>query len=429
MGLGVLGRGVGDARFLAEQGAKVVVTDLKTKKDLKDSVKELENFKNISLVLGGHRMKDFKETDLVIKGAGVPISSPYIDQARLEGIPIRMSSALFAEMTPATVIGVTGTKGKTTTSYLLHHIFNKAGKEVFLGGNARLISTLSYLPKSKKGELAILELDSWQLQGFGEVKMSPSFSVFTNFSSDHMDYYKGDMEAYFKDKSYIFLYQKRGDVLVLGEQVYKKMKGSYMESIKGELVIPTINNIPRKLSSLIPGEHNLHNISLAVSLAERFGISSKESFDHLVDFKGVPGRLEYRGSFNDRKFYNDNNATTPSATVSAIEALKNKGRIILIVGGHDKGLSLTDIKNKINSSVFMSFVLPGSGSDKLLDKLDLSKVKKVSGVVESVKLAYESSKEGDIILFSPGFSSFSQFKNAYQREKVFLEEIDKRFGL
>lgn len=114
MGLGVLGREVGDARFLAEQGANVIVTDLKTEDELRASVMELKHFNNISFVLGGHRVKDFETADMVIKGAGVPLFSQYIERAYSKGVPVRMSGALFAELTSATVIGVTGTKGKTT---------------------------------------------------------------------------------------------------------------------------------------------------------------------------------------------------------------------------------------------------------------------------------------------------------------------------
>ena len=427
MGLGLLGRGVGDARFLAEQGAEVVVTDLKTEDELKESVKELKSFDNISFVLGGHRMEDFEKADMVIKGAGVPLFSPYIERARLKGVPVRMSSALFAEMTPAKVVGVTGTKEKTTVSYLLHHILKKDGKKTFLGGNARLLSTLAHLPESTKDEIAVLELDSWQLQGFAEVEISPPYSVFTNFTPDHMDYYKEDMDAYFKDKASIFLNQKEGDVLVLGEQVQKRFTNFCGGDIKSEVITPSVNDIPKKELLSIPGEHNRYNMSLAVSLAGKFGISPKRCFKLLSDFKAAPGRLEYKGSFEKRKFYNDNNATTPDATVAAIKALK--GRIILIAGGADKGLSFEEMKNEMKSRVHMSFVLPGSGTERLLKNIDRLKIEEVPDIKKAVELAYKFSKEGDTILFSPGFASFSQFKNAYQREKVFLKEIKRRFGL
>lgn len=423
MGLGLLGRGVGDARFLAEQGAEVLVTDLKEEKDLKSSVGSLEDLDNISFVLGEHRVKDFESADLVIKGAGVPLRSPYIETARSNGVPIRMSSALFAELSPAKIIGVTGTKGKTTVSFLLHHVLKETGKNVFLGGNARLISTLAHLPESNEDEIAVLELDSWQLQGFAEARISPSISIFTNFMPDHLNYYKGDMDMYFQDKAQIFAHQNNADTLILEDTLLQKVKEKYKREIKSKVETVSFEDAPESLNFVMEGRHNRLNASLVIRASSLLGISEEKIESALASFKGVSGRLDYLGSFEGRRFYNDNNATAPEATIASVLTLQKRGRVILIAGGSDKDLPLDRLKETIESSVYKTFLLPGSGTDKLKEMTDPAKIESVLSIKEALMRAYSVSKEGDVILFSPAFASFSQFKNEYEREKELLEEL------
>src|SRR3989344_3204668 len=209
LGLGLLGRGVNVAKFLAELGAELTITDMKDAKALEPSLKQLRKFKNIRYVLGEHRLKDFKNCDMVIKAAGVPLDSPYIKEAKKNKIPVEMDASLFAKFTPATMVGVTGTRGKSTVTHLVAHILGLAYPEhVFVGGNVRGMATLPLLKKTKIGDIVVLELDSWQLQGFGDAKISPHVAVFTNFLEDHMNYYQGSMDKYFNDKANIFKYQK-----------------------------------------------------------------------------------------------------------------------------------------------------------------------------------------------------------------------------
>ena len=214
MGLGLLGRGVGDAIFLAECGAKLTITDLKTKEQLKESLKKLFIFKNIKYTLGEHKLEDFQKADLVLKSAGVSLDSIYIKEARKNKIPVEMSGALLASLANLPVIGVTGTRGKSTTAHLIANILEVAGKKVILGGNIRGVSNLQLLKSVKNADIIVMELDSWQLQGFGEIKISPHIAVFTNFMPDHMNYYKDDMQTYFSDKSYIYKFQSKEDILV-----------------------------------------------------------------------------------------------------------------------------------------------------------------------------------------------------------------------
>ncbi|MDP3645632.1 MAG: Mur ligase family protein, partial [bacterium] len=215
MGLGLLGRGVGDVVFLAKCGAEVVVTDKKSESELAQSVEQLKKYSNVTFHLGGHNIEDFQNCDMVLKAAGVRLDSPEIAAARAADIPIVMSTALFAKYATeagAIIVGVTGTRGKSTIAHMIFHTLQKAGKRSHLGGNVRGVSTLAMLPDVHKRDIAVLELDSWQLQGFGDLRISPHIAVFTNLMSDHQNYYL-DTETYFTDKSNIFKFQKEGDVL------------------------------------------------------------------------------------------------------------------------------------------------------------------------------------------------------------------------
>src|SRR3989344_5021103 len=201
LGLGLLGRGVGDAMFLCESGAELLVTDLKDARALSPSMGKLKKYGGIEFILGGHRLKDFRNRDFILKAAGTPLDSPYINEAIKNGIPIEMDASLFLKLAPKgiTVIGVTGTRGKTTTSYLIYEILKQARKRTFLAGNIKDKATSPLLKKVRAGDYVVLELDSWQLQGFGDAKISPHIAVFTTLLEDHKNYYKGAPEQYFED--------------------------------------------------------------------------------------------------------------------------------------------------------------------------------------------------------------------------------------
>ena len=201
MRVGLLGRGVGDAAFLAECGAEVLVVDDASQEVMQPSVDALKKFSNIKFKFGKYDLADFQHCDLVLKGAGTPLSSPEIAEAEKNGIPVRMSADLFADLAKIPVIGVTGTRGKSTVTHILAAILKEAGKKVLLGGNVRGVSNLQLLQEATPEHVAVLELDSWQLQGFGAAKKSPNISLFTTFFNDHLNYYGGDLDKYLADKA------------------------------------------------------------------------------------------------------------------------------------------------------------------------------------------------------------------------------------
>jgi UDP-N-acetylmuramoylalanine--D-glutamate ligase len=240
MRIGLLGRGVGDAATLAECGADVLVVDDAPQEVMQPSVDKLKKYKNIKFKFGPYDINDFRNCDFVLKGAGTPLDSPEIAEARKYGIPVEMSASLFMKLANIPVIGITGTRGKSTVTHLIYHILGVAKKKVLLGGNVVGVSTLALLPKAKSADYAVFELDSWQLQGFGDSELSPKIAVFTTFMDDHLAYYKGDRSLYFKDKANIFMYQKEGDWCVLGKQVapmIKEFKGNFITAPTSLLLI------------------------------------------------------------------------------------------------------------------------------------------------------------------------------------------------
>lgn len=411
MGLGLLGRGVGDALFLAECGAELTITDLKTKEQLKKSLKKLKKFKNIKYVLGKHRLKDFRNANFILKAAGVPLDSPYIKEAKKYHIPVEMSAALFAKLSGLPIIGVTGTRGKSTVTHLIVHILKAAGQKAILGGNVRGISNLQLLKKAKSAKIAVLELDSWQLQGFGDSKISPHISVFTNFLSDHLNYYKNDTKKYFANKSYIYKFQNKNDILVLGP----KMKG-LVKSAKGKILNADIKNIPKSWRVVLLGRHNLENIACAFKVAKILGIKNEIIRKAVESFKPVAGRLQMVKKVRGIYIYNDTNSTTPDAVIVALNSFSQK--VILIMGGMDKGAKFGKLLKVLQTKTKYIFLTPGNGSDRV-------KIKsiKVSNLRNAVWGAFRKAERGDVILFSPGFASFNMFKNEYDRGDQFLRIV------
>ncbi|OHA21296.1 MAG: UDP-N-acetylmuramoylalanine--D-glutamate ligase [Candidatus Taylorbacteria bacterium RIFCSPHIGHO2_02_49_25] len=494
IGLGLLGRGLGDAIFLAEHGAELIVTDLRDEKTLAPSLAKLERYKDIRYTFGGHKLEDFRKRDFILKAAGVPLDSPYIAEARKNKIPIKMDASLFAKLMPKGIIlvGVTGTRGKSTTTALIYEILkerfkiydlrfkNRKKPKVYRGGNLLSEATLPLLEKVHAGDIVVLELDSWQLQGFHDAKISPQVAVFTTFLDDHLLYYKGNRKRYFEDKAAIFRYQKKGDVLIAGEQVVSAgpnftsgnlpadwkagrlnrggRKGSTLNLGKGRtLVTARTADVPSHWKIPLLGGHNLENIACAIAVAKHFKIPDVVIQKAVENFKPVPGRLEYLRTIQGVKIYNDNNATTPDATIAALRALNSKSqipnhkqipisksqtdrKIILICGGTDKGLNMSKLVAEIPKHCKAVVFLKETGTDKLLSEFPGLNSPLVKGVFESARTgavisrketlkqcvdeAMKVAKKGDIVLFSPAFASFGKwFKNEYDRGTQFVRLI------
>jgi UDP-N-acetylmuramoylalanine--D-glutamate ligase len=426
MGLGLLGRGVGDADFLATAGAELIVTDLKTEAQLSESVAKLRTHANIRFVLGEHRTEDFEGRDMILVAAGVPMDSPYLAHARKAGVRLVQSAALFAELSGVPMIGVTGTRGKSTTTAMIAHIIETVtGEPVIKGGNIRGVSNLQLLHEVREGSLAVFELDSWQLQGFGWSGISPQVAVFTTFMDDHLNYYKGDTDAYFADKANIFINQDDDGVLVTTPVVFERAKRFATTrdiTLGQEVILADSSMIPEDAALSMPGEHNRLNAALALAACRSISLSDEEIFDALARFPGVEGRLQLLATQDGVKIYNDNNATTPQATIAGLEALDSgKQSIVLIAGGADKNIAVAPLADAIRTHCKKVILLPGTGTDKLQAALEDTDI---SVAVPDLAYAFSEAKRhaiaGDVVLFSPAFASFGLFVNEYDRNDQFV---------
>ena len=421
LGLGLLGRGVGDTAFMSTHGSSLIVTDKKTKEDLASSLESLKEYTGITYVLGEHRLEDFENRDFIMKAAGVPLDSEFVLHAIKNNIPVYMSAALVSsivkeKLKDVTIVGITGTRGKSTATELIAHILRKAGERVHVGGNIRGVANLPLLEVTEEGDYLVLELDSWQLQGYRDLEISPDVAVFTTFLDDHLNYYHNDRDAYFDDKAQIFLHQK-ASCLIASEQAAGEIKKRKSDQ---EMIVPEV----KQFDARIIGTHNDVSISLAVEAATRCGISRESALEYAKTFEPVEGRLQKVKEVKGVTIYNDNNATTPDATIAGIEAVYEKyGRKpILIMGGSDKNLPLDKLEETVREKTKECVLLAGTGTDKL----SLSKENIHETLEDCIRAAFAASLPGDIILFSPGFASFSNyFKNEYERNDIFMSEINR----
>lgn len=417
LGLGLLGRGIGDARFMAACGAQVTATDKKTESQLADSVALIPA--GVHLHLGGHMREDFTDTDMVIKGAGVRLDSPEVAAAREAGVPVYMSTALaakFASESGATVVGVTGTRGKSTVTQMIFHTLRQTGRRAHLGGNVRGMSTLELLPQIEAGDVFVLELDSWQLQGFGDLQISPHIAVFTNLMPDHQNYYK-DMDEYFSDKANIFRYQVEGDTLICGQAIEERI-----ETVRSVAVPQVPHALPAEWQLRLVGEHNRENAALAAAALRSLGLAQEDIQQGLETFEPVEGRLQFVREVRGVKIYNDNNATTPEATLAALKALDaGTKNIILIMGGADKYLDVGALLYEIAQTCKRVILLAGTGTDRVAPLMQDYSI--FDSLDAAVKEAITSVQSGDTILFSPAFASFGLFKNEYDRNDQFLRIV------
>jgi len=420
MRIGLLGRGVGDVKYMAENGATIKVVDSAPADVMQPSVDELAGYSNVTFKFGPYDFDDFKDADFVWVGAGTPLDEPVLEKCREENIRLVQSAALFAEISKIPIIGVTGTRGKSTVTMMIHHVLSVVtGEEILLGGNIRGVSNLQLLPKVHEDSLCVMELDSWQLQGWGWSEMSPQVAVFTNFMEDHLNYYKNDMDTYFADKANIFKYQEESGIFVTTPEVFERAKNLPRVTLGQEVVLVDGSELSEDMLLSMPGAHNRINAALATKALMAVGLEEEEIFTALATFPGVEGRLQLVKTVDNVRIYNDNNATTPQATVAALEALDlgNKN-IILIAGGADKGNGGEELVLSINEHCKQVILLPGSGTDKIRPKLP--EAISVANLKESVEEARLLAENGDIILFSPAFSSFSQWNNEYERNDEFL---------
>jgi len=462
MGLGIIGGGLDTVKWLVARGAKVTVTDLKEKYELAPSLKKLKKLP-IKFILGKHQFQDFEEADLIIKNPAVKENSPYLKRARAKEIPIEGDTSLFFRLWPGKIIGITGTKGKSTTATLIYQILKAAGLKVCLAGNIGQ-SPLKFIRNSvirRKNCTAVLELSSFQLEN---LKISPHIAVITNIFPDHLNRYK-NLASYIKAKEQIFTFQKPGDHLVLNydnkilRNLAKKTKSNIIwfsilankykfkheyprikqkVFVEKENIISLENGKKQKICRIknfkLKGMHNLENVLAAAAVAKLAKIKPKIIARVLKNFSGIPNRSELVAETNGVKFINDTTATIPEATIEALKTLNPKPytlnkKIILICGGSDKKLEFRDLAKNIKKYCKRVVLLAGSATKKLKPLLykncrgETATIIEAGSMKEAVEKAKELAKRGDIVLLSPGAASFGLFKNEFDRGRQFKFQI------
>lgn len=425
MGLGLHGGGIGVARFFCNQGANVLVTDLKTEEQLKESITKLNGLK-INYALGGHREQDFINADLIIKNPDVPNMSPYLKIARQHKVSIETDVSLFFRLSGAFIIGVTGSKGKSTTASLIYYFLKQKYKRTFLAGNIG-VSPLELLPKIKKGDKVVLELSSFGLENLTQ---SPDISVITNILPDHLNRY-ADMSEYIEAKKIIFKFQHKNNALVLnGDDIVVK---NFAKEAKSKVYFFSLKNNEPKVkleNSGLIGRHNAYNLLAAISVAKLLRVPAKSIEKIVKTFKGVPHRMEFIKEINGVKYFNDTAATMPEATIAAINSLFEEypnSKITLICGGQNKGLNYSALSKTIKEKVENLVMLPGTASEKIKEGLDKNfAIISAASMAEAVTKSGELAKRGDIIILSPGAASFNMFKNEFDRGEQFIEAVKKQ---
>ncbi|MDQ7784757.1 MAG: UDP-N-acetylmuramoyl-L-alanine--D-glutamate ligase, partial [Desulfomonilaceae bacterium] len=419
MGLGLLGRGLGDTLFLIRSGARVTVTDLKTEDELAPSVEKLNDLP-VELHLGGHDPSDFAEADMILRNADVPRSSPFLAIAREHGVPIEMDESLFCKYFHGTVIGVTGTRGKTTTSTLIHRILSLHRPRVFLAGNIMGTATLPLLEGARADDTVVLELSSWQLQGFHDARISPQAAVFTNVYPDHLNRYR-DMTDYIHDKKAIFLYQKGTDFCLFNEDQPECVALSKEAGARKAFF--TRVDVPDDWRVLLPGTHNRENIAAAARLCTELEVPEETVRRAVEEFTGVEHRLQWLGEKDGVGFVNDSTSTTPVAGCAALKAFKGR-RIFLIAGGSDKNLDLSPFAHAAAGRAEKIALLDGTATESLRRGIEQDGgATKLVGTFSDMKSAVEALMEHtateDVVLLSPGCASFGMFQNEFHRGETF----------
>lgn len=447
MGLGLHGGGVAVAKWFVKRGAIVTITDLKTRKELKNSLIALKGL-HIKYVLGRHEVKDFETNDYIIQNPGVPKESHFLMVAKDSGAEIYNEAGLFFEFSnKENIIGITGTRGKSTTTMLTYEILKQKFPKTLYGGNIRTQAMFDIIEKAKNN-LVVLELSSWQLEGLEAIKQSPHIAVFTNLMPDHLNRYK-DINDYIEAKEAIFRYQSKKDYSIFNkdnkitnrvgkttpsQRYWISLKSFANENgcfVKGGKIIFRQNNKETEVMKVsdiaMPGEHNVYNVLCAITVGIILKVGVVNIRSAVINFKGLEDRLELVKEIKGVKYYNDTTSTTPDAGIAALKSLGKKKNIVLIAGGNDKKLEYSEFAREVKKSVKMAILLGGDATAKMKSEFELVGFKNFSeefySMDEAVKEAKKHANDGDIILLSPSATSFGIFVNEFDRGEQFKKSI------
>ena len=441
----VIGAGVSNApliKYLSNLNCKITLFDRNKLDDLSKEVKDIIKKYKPNLSLGDDYLEKLIDFDIIFRSPSFLPTNPYLMKEMKKGAFVTTEVEQVIRLAPCKVIGVTGSKGKTTTTTIINEILKALGVSTYLGGNIG-IPLFTKLKDMKKDDVVVLELSSFQLMG---MKFSPNVALITNISPDHLDVHK-DYDEYINAKKYILKNQDKDDVLVLnmddkivrkfsdealGRVKYfgsSKIKNSYY--LKDDYIMYNEEKIIDTKNLILKGKHNYLNICAALNVVnEIVDIPNDQIEDIVKNINSVHHRLEFVRELNGVKWYNDSASTTPDKSLAGINAFDE--RIVLIAGGYDKNISYDIIAKPILKKV-SKLILFGDTKNKIYDAVMKEKKKDnydikiyvMDTLEEVIDVAYEVSVSGEVVLFSPASASFDMFKNAYQRGDLFKELVNK----
>lgn len=434
MGLGRFGGGVDAAEFATKAGAKVIITDLATQQQLSDSINKLKEFPDIKYHLGSHNEADFLQADIIVANPAVPPNNRYLELARQHNKFITSQIGIFFELCPATIIGITGANGKSTTTALTAHLLrsrsNDGGRRtenrgqrteacpersrrdrskitsienqvssignIWLSGNIGNEPLLTTLNQIKADDLVVLELSSFQLEQLAEIKKAPKVTLLTNLTPNHLDRY-GTFADYCAAKENIFKLQHLDKVnpAVSIFNAEDKIATEWFEKYKKEpgrtCLKFSADDISRDIlkNFALPGRANLSNLAAAIAIARHFGVDNKRIKNSLPAFKALPHRLELIAEKRGIRWYNDSKATTPLSSITALEAFEQP--IILIAGGYDKHLPFDEFGQKIAEKT-KAAILIGQTAEKIANAILKSKRLKTQDTRHKMRYAIRTTQ-------------------------------------
>lgn len=421
MGLGRHGGGAAAARFFCNQGARVTVTDIADAAVLADSLASLGSLPIERLALGEHAAADFVQADLICVNPAVKPDSPWVALARRHGAVITSECELVLNLRPCLAVGVTGTTGKSSTAAMLAACLAAAGRGAWLGGNIGH-SLLDDLRHMQPGDVAVIEISSFQLHWLGRHVRWPELAIITNFSPHHLDWH-GSLPAYEAAKLRLLRGTgEAGGAVLLGGglacQGWRTPAGCTAIKPWPWEALPPLS---------IVGSHQRDNAACAAAAAATLGVPHEAIGRALAGFTGLPHRLEYLGSYGGRLLYDDSKATTPAAAVAALNALAALDpprRIWLLAGGLAKGTSLAPLAAAA-AQTCVGIACFGAARHELAQLLTKRSCSAQVCVRERLDMAFawcwEHSRPGDALLLSPGCTSHDQFQDYLERGRYFRQ--------
>ncbi|HLF74468.1 MAG TPA: UDP-N-acetylmuramoyl-L-alanine--D-glutamate ligase [Anaerolineales bacterium] len=445
--LGAARQGLALARWLSLHGARVTLSDIRSADELRLARESLAEFP-IDWAPGGHPLELLDSTDVLCLSGGVPLSLPIVTEAVKRDIPLSNDTQIFMEVAPCKTIGITGSAGKTTTTTLVGQMAkNVHGDRAYVGGNIG-DPLINYVDAMKPGEIAILEISSFQLD---QITISPDIAAILNVTPNHLDRH-GTMEAYIAAKARILEFQSGEGIAVLGRD--DRGSWSLRNRVKGRLFTFSLDELEEGLDGtylhdgllhlrdgnaylplilrekiLLRGDHNVSNVLAAFAIGHAAGFTLDAMLQAVEEFRGVPHRLEFIRELRGVRWYNDSIATAPERSMAAVRAFDEP--IVLLLGGRDKDLPWDDLARLIGERVD-HVVLFGEAAEKIeaaLNSLGPGEerftVSRAGPLREAIMQAAQIAEAGHVVLLSPGGTSFDEFKDFAERGERFREWVQE----